>query len=242
MSVEDRKNSPHSGPLFFAVFILWIGSLILYIRGYLLSSVISSSFSLLFFIYLTNLRVTFLSMFRKKNPPLSTVAASSLSTVADSGAKAADVVDPRQRSTVIARNASFNGDIEDGGDIQIYGSVIGNVNLTNGAIRIMSTGSVKGELRAPEIVIDGNVHGSCLAESIEILEHGTLRGIACCRNLAIRRGGTFIGQSEEWQEPEVVLSVGETLSDESDESAYFVERPDGFEEQGVFDLEAEKTA
>lgn len=242
MNVEDRKNSPHSGPLFFIVFILWIGSLILYMRGYLLSSVISSSLSLLFFIYLTNLRVTFLSMFRKKNPPLSTVAAPSLPTTTDGGAKAADVVEPRLRSTVIARNASFNGDIEESGDIQIYGSVIGNVNLTNGAIRIMSTGSVKGELRAPEIIIDGDVHGSCLAESVEILEHGTLRGIACCRNLAIRRGGTFIGQSEEWQEPEAVLSVGEMQAEEPDDAAYFVERPESFEEQGTFDLEAEKTA
>lgn len=228
MNVKGKKNSLLDGAIFFTVFILWIGALILYIRGYLLLSVISSSISLFFFIYLTNLRGIF--MFKKKNPLLSGVSSQPLSSACDSDSNVtADVVGLQRRSTVIGRNASFNGDIEDSGDMDIYGSIVGNVNLSEGKIRIMSTGSVKGELKAPEIVIDGNVHGSCLAESIEILEHGTLRGLSCSQKLAIRTGGKFIGQSKEWQEPEAIVNKGQMAADEHENAAYLSDQPENTE-------------
>ncbi|MDR0806589.1 MAG: polymer-forming cytoskeletal protein [Enterobacteriaceae bacterium] len=111
----------------------------------------------------------------------------------------------QQRCTVIAKNSSFNGDIEDSGDIQIYGKVIGNIHIKEGAIRVMSSGYVQGELNAPEVVIDGHVQGSCFAENIDILEHGTLRGHTCCCNFSIKRGGTFVGQSAEWTPKETLV-------------------------------------
>ncbi|SUB83785.1 Polymer-forming cytoskeletal [Pragia fontium] len=209
-SVKKQKQF-FKGVSFCIILILWGSALVLYITGHLLLSVISSTLSLLFFLYLTNLRTKFSFMFKKK---ISNVSANVIPPVAITSASdnelnaPSDGVDLRQRCTIIARNAVFSGNIEDNGDIRIYGKVIGNINITEGAIRVMSTGYVKGELNAPEIIIDGEVSGRCFAENIDILEHGTLRGITCCRNFSIKRGGVFIGQSEEWT-PKAISEVDE---------------------------------
>lgn len=200
MDVVKKQKQCLKGISFHIILILWLGALILYAADYLILSVISSSLSLLFFLYLTNLRMKNFFMFRKKasNKPVNAIP--SVTAESDNESKSSsDSVELRSlRCTVIAKNASFVGDIEDCSDVQIYGKVIGNINIKEGAIRVMSTGHVQGELNAPEIIIDGNVNGRCFAECIDILEHGILRGIACSHHFSIKRGGTFIGQSEEW--------------------------------------------
>ncbi|MDC9593781.1 bactofilin family protein [Xenorhabdus sp. IM139775] len=100
-------------------------------------------------------------------------------------------------NTIIAKNSVFKGDIDMEGDIQVWGKVIGNIRVKGGAIRIMHAGKVEGELNAPEIIIDGHVEGTCCAETLDILEHGELRGISRCGSMSIRRGGLFVGQSEQ---------------------------------------------
>lgn len=207
MDSAKKQTQFFKGISFCIIFILWGSAIALFIYDYRLLSVASSTLSLLFFLYLTNLRTKSLLMFGKKTPitslsagtiqPLAVTPENELKTPTD------NIELRQQRCTIIAKNASFTGDIEDSGDIQIYGKIIGNVNIKEGAIRVMSTGYVQGELSAPEIIIDGNVSGRCFAETIDILEHGTLRGITCCRNFSIKRGGTFIGQSEEWIQKEV---------------------------------------
>ncbi len=215
MNARSRHNQPLRDVLLCSVLILWISALALYISGYLVLGVISSTLSILFFFcYLTNIRTKLLSMFGKKTSKYEVTGTQSQSltsnvssTVSGSESKVySDSIDVRNRCTIIARNASFVGDIEDSGDIQIYGKIVGNINITEGSIRIMNTGYVKGQLNAPEIIIDGQVHGSCYAENIDILEHGMLRGTSCCENISIKRGGVFVGQSEEWTPKEVPLT------------------------------------
>lgn len=193
------KKQCVKGISFHIILILWIGALILYAADYLILSVISSSLSLLFFLYLTNLRMKNFFMFGKKTSNVQTKAIPSVAAVDNESKSSSDSAELRPlRCTVIAKNASFIGDIEDCSDVQIYGKVIGNINIKEGAIRVMSTGHIQGELNAPEIIIDGNVNGRCFAECIDILEHGTLHGVVCSHHFSIKRGGTFIGQSEEW--------------------------------------------
>ncbi|MDC9606008.1 polymer-forming cytoskeletal protein [Xenorhabdus griffiniae] len=121
-------------------------------------------------------------------------------------------------NTIIAKNSVFKGDVEMEGDIQIWGKVVGNIRVKGGAIRIMHAGKVEGELNAPEIIIDGHVEGTCCAETLDILEHGELRGISRCGSMSIRRGGLFFGQSEQVDnkkkpEMERVISIRENQGD-----------------------------
>ncbi|MBI6550068.1 polymer-forming cytoskeletal protein [Xenorhabdus sp. VLS] len=123
-------------------------------------------------------------------------------------------------NTIIAKNSVFKGDIEMEGDIQVWGKIIGNIRVKGGAIRIMHAGKVEGELNAPEIIIDGHVEGACCAETLDILEHGELRGISRCGSMSIRRGGLFVGQSEQVEnkkKPEVerVISIRDNQGDKS---------------------------
>ncbi|AOM42754.1 transcriptional regulator [Xenorhabdus hominickii] len=123
-------------------------------------------------------------------------------------------------NTIIAKNSIFKGDIEMEGDIQVWGKVIGNIHVKGGAIRIMHAGKIEGELNAPEIIIDGHVEGTCCAETLDILEHGELRGISRCGSMSIRRGGLFVGQSEQVEnkkKPEVerVVSIKDNQGDKS---------------------------
>ncbi|MCU6405922.1 hypothetical protein KW817_23455, partial [Enterobacter quasiroggenkampii] len=45
-------------------------------------------------------------------------------------------------------------------------------------------------------LIDGVLTGTCTTEQLEILEHGELNGVCRASNFSIRKGGTFISQSE----------------------------------------------
>lgn len=105
-----------------------------------------------------------------------------------------------KRCTIIAKDTIINGNIKVSVDIHIHGEVIGNINTQEGSIRVMQSGHVNGELTAPTIIIDGQVDGVCCGKTIDILEHGKLKGISRCENLSIKQGGTFIGQSEKTDE------------------------------------------
>ncbi len=104
--------------------------------------------------------------------------------------------DASKQSTIVARDTVIRGNIEVDSDIQVYGEVIGNINTKEGSVRIMHSGHVEGEITAPVIIIDGRVDGMCRAKTIDILDHGELKGSSYCENLSIKAGGGFIGQSE----------------------------------------------
>lgn len=127
------------------------------------------------------------------------------------------------RCTIVAKSSVFKGDIDVEGDIQIWGKVIGNIRVKEGAIRIMHAGRVEGELSAPEIIIDGDVEGTCCAETLDILEHGELRGISRCSSMSIKRGGLFFGQSERVENKtaseRVIPMIKDTNNDKSKDKA-----------------------
>lgn len=108
--------------------------------------------------------------------------------------------------TVISKKTSLTGDIEFNGDLQICGKVKGQIKSTSGTVSIMRSGLVEGDVFAETVLIDGSLVGSCNAKQLDILEHGELKGICRVSNLAIRKGGSFIGQSEEYDEKNAIKS------------------------------------
>ncbi|MBC8949636.1 cytoskeletal protein CcmA (bactofilin family) [Xenorhabdus ehlersii] len=201
-----------------SVWLLWGITLGLYLYGAHFSCTMTAILSFLALVfYFMKMKLRINAMFGKKI----TEAATASSATPAMGIKPEEKKLPEAEirpNTIIAKNSVFKGDVEMEGDIQIWGKVVGNIRVKGGAIRIMHAGKVEGELNAPEIIIDGHVEGTCCAETLDILEHGELRGISRCGSMSIRRGGLFFGQSEQVDnkkkpEMERVISIRENQGD-----------------------------
>ncbi|WP_025152847.1 bactofilin family protein [Morganella morganii] len=101
-----------------------------------------------------------------------------------------------RQPTVISKETRLTGDIEISGNLQIWGKIKGQIKARSGSISIMQSGVVEGDIFAETLLIDGVLTGTCTTEQVEILEHGELNGVCRASNFSIRKGGTFIGQSE----------------------------------------------
>ncbi|OTA14895.1 membrane protein [Xenorhabdus vietnamensis] len=215
-----RKYRFADNAFLYSVWFLWGITLGLYLYGAHVSCAITAILSFLALVfYFTNMKLRINAMFGKKTTEAPVIS----STTSAMGIKPEEKKLPEAEirpNTIIAKNSVFKGDIEMEGDIQIWGKVIGNIHVKGGAIRVMHAGKVEGELNAPEIIIDGHVEGTCCAETLDILEHGELRGISRCGSMSIRRGGLFVGQSEQVEnkkksEMERVVSIRDNQGDKS---------------------------
>ena len=68
--------------------------------------------------------------------------------------------------TLIARNTAIEGKVKFTGVLNIEGVVVGDIVSTDGKdseVRITSDGKVRGEVRAPDVIINGHVQGDVYA-------------------------------------------------------------------------------
>lgn len=205
MSLSIRKNTALS-----LLWVLWIAALVAYVIC-----------DLLFYLFIAPVLLLMLMvnniMFKKKansndedpsfGNPLNQNSAS-LSNFLPEDVKV---------NTIIAADTQLKGNINLAGDIHVFGMVIGDVVVKEGSIMLMHNGKVEGNLTAPNIMIDGDVNGVCVADNLGILEHGRLNGIVKSREFSIQKGGVFVGQSEIKEEPDNQImgkiSVGEESYD-----------------------------
>ena len=65
-------------------------------------------------------------------------------------------------TTLISRDTEVVGDIKFGGNLDIEGTVRGNIIAESGkdaVVRVVDKGVVEGEIRAPSVIINGTIHG-----------------------------------------------------------------------------------
>ncbi|HBM2919956.1 Ccm domain protein [Klebsiella michiganensis] len=105
-------------------------------------------------------------------------------------------VSRKPAATVIASGIRFDGNIIAEGDVDIYGTVSGNIDAEESQIKIMAGGQVEGNITCRELIIDGCILGQCRSETIEIDKNGQVTGTLAYRTLAINKGGVFSGQAE----------------------------------------------
>ncbi|MCE5370443.1 bactofilin family protein [Klebsiella oxytoca] len=99
-------------------------------------------------------------------------------------------------TTVIASGMRFEGNIIAAGNVDIYGTVSGDIDAKESQIKIMTGGLLEGNITCRELVIDGCVIGQCSSDTIEIDKNGNVTGTLAYRTLAIKKGGVFSGQAE----------------------------------------------
>jgi cytoskeletal protein CcmA (bactofilin family) len=81
------------------------------------------------------------------------------------------------KTSLIAAGAELVGDMRFQGAVQVDGRVTGNLLASEGLVRISVGGMVEGEVRAPHIVIDGEVSGDVFASShLELGARSRVRG------------------------------------------------------------------
>lgn len=82
--------------------------------------------------------------------------------------------------TLISRGTKVVGDLHFTGDLQIEGTVIGNIVADNGndaKLVVAEKGSVEGEIRVPMVIINGNVNGNVYStKHVELAAKATVEG------------------------------------------------------------------
>lgn len=100
----------------------------------------------------------------------------------------------KHTNTVIASDVHVEGNIASSTPVYIHGSLHGNITAPEGLIKVMRNGSVEGNISCRELIIDGTVVGQCIADTVEIYENGKVNGALVYRQIAVKKGGEFIGQ------------------------------------------------
>jgi cytoskeletal protein CcmA (bactofilin family) len=81
------------------------------------------------------------------------------------------------KTSLLAVGAELHGDLRFQGAVQIDGILKGNLLATEGMVRISEQGRVEGEIRAPHIIVDGEVQGDVHASShLELGARARIRG------------------------------------------------------------------
>ena len=98
-------------------------------------------------------------------------------------------------STLLSKDAEFNGSIKTQGSVRVDGAVVGDL-FSAKTVTIGTTGSVDGNIIAEDIIVAGKVKGSLAARGKIALEASAqIEGDLNAVRLAIAEGATFRGLS-----------------------------------------------
>lgn len=83
-------------------------------------------------------------------------------------------------TTLISRDTEIIGDIKFAGNLDIEGTVRGNIIADSGkdaVVRVVDKGLVEGEIRAPSVIINGTIHGDvCSTKHLELAAKARVDG------------------------------------------------------------------
>jgi cytoskeletal protein CcmA (bactofilin family) len=107
--------------------------------------------------------------------------------------------------TLIGANTTIRGDVVFAGGLHIDGKVYGSLTAESGqgAVLVLSDkGLIEGELRAPHVVINGQVRGNIYAaERVELAAQAKITGNIYYRLLEMTAGAEVNGQIVRDEEP-----------------------------------------
>ncbi|MGE8497696.1 MAG: bactofilin family protein [Pseudomonas sp.] len=116
------------------------------------------------------------------------------------------------KTSLIAAGAELAGDLRFHGAVQVDGRVSGNLLTTDGMVRVSVEGQVEGEIRAPHIVIDGEVIGDVYAgEHLELGTRARVRGNLYYGLMEMAMGAQIEGRLHHIKEGARPLELPNTL-------------------------------
>ena len=105
---------------------------------------------------------------------------------------------PVRIDALIGQQTHIKGDIEFSGGIRIDGSITGNVNAINdidSVLTLSEQGSITGEIRVPNMIINGTINGNVYAVGhVELADKAKVKGNVYYRLLEMTVGSEVNGQ------------------------------------------------
>lgn len=111
--------------------------------------------------------------------------------------KKATTVAPGQVDTLIGPQVVIRGDLQFAGGLYVEGRVVGKVVASNGEAAmatIAETGVIEGEMRAPTVVINGQLVGDAYGERVELHPHARVTGNVHYKVVEMAAGATLTGR------------------------------------------------
>ena len=96
---------------------------------------------------------------------------------------------------VISLGTRIYGEIQLRGTLRIEGSVEGAI-YNQGKIYISSSGKIKADIHAEEVIIGGELNGNVFArEAVKLLRSAKVKGCIYSKTIAAEEGSVFEGES-----------------------------------------------
>lgn len=112
-------------------------------------------------------------------------------------------------TSLISNGTKVLGDIVFTDHMEIEGELVGNIASeasSKASVRVADGGVIRGEIRVPNIVINGYVEGDIYAsEHIELASKARIQGTIYYKSMEMVKGAVVTGQLCQWTEdPSVV--------------------------------------
>lgn len=105
----------------------------------------------------------------------------------------------KDSTTLIARGTRITGDINFVGSLEVEGEVEGNISLSDGGkegeVRIAKGGSIKGVIRAPIVIVNGDIEGDVHSSNhVELAAQAKIDGNVYYSLIEMVKGAQLNGQ------------------------------------------------
>lgn len=98
-------------------------------------------------------------------------------------------------STLLSKEAEFQGTVRIQGSVRVDGTVTGDLISTH-TVTVGTTGVIEGNITAEDIIVAGRVHGALVARGKIMLESSAqFEGDLTATKLAVAEGAAFRGHS-----------------------------------------------
>lgn len=111
-----------------------------------------------------------------------------------------------EQTTIISKGIQLEGEVKGSHDVILYGEFKGKIKLS-GVLLVGNTGTISGEIKAKQVIIEGDVQGKMSAtERAEIREGGKYRGDMLAASIVVSEKALLEGNVKmtvEGEEPSV---------------------------------------
>ncbi|WP_199260242.1 bactofilin family protein [Paracoccus binzhouensis] len=122
-----------------------------------------------------------------------------LDTSYDIPAAAAPAARPRSTPSVLSSDLTVTGNIQTQGDIQVEGTVEGDIRAHQ--LVVGESATIRGEIVAEEVVVNGRVVGRVRGLKVRLTATARVEGDIIHKTIAIESGAHFEGSVQRQEDP-----------------------------------------